>query len=37
MFEIKELLNFKRARPLEILLNFKKEQSNGEWFVGPVF
>ena len=34
---IKELLNFRGPRLLEILLKFRKEQNNGEWSVDRAF
>ena len=37
LFEIKELLNFQRPQPLDILLNFREEQNNGEWSVDRAF
>ena len=37
VFEIKELLNFQRPRPLEILLKFRKEKNYRGWSVDRAF
>ena len=37
VFEINELLNSQRPRPLGILLKFTKEQNSGEWSVERAF
>ena len=34
---MKELLNFQRPWPLEILLKFRKEENNGKWSVDRAF